>query len=144
MTIDELLENWEKDSQIDITDLDSEVLNISKLHNKYYKMFVNERMILRTLEAKMKQLKLDKFEFYTQGPNEETMKRGWQLPAKGIILKAELPMYMEADKEIIDLSLKIGLAQEKVDFLESIIRTLPNRGYNIKTAVDYRKFINAS
>ena len=61
-----------------------------------------------------------------------------------MILKADVPMYMEADKEIIDLSLKIGLQQEKVEFLESIIKSLNNRGYNIKAAIDFLKFTSGS
>jgi hypothetical protein len=87
-------------------------------------------------------LKLDKYEFFTQGPNEETVKKGWTLPAKGLILKADIPMYMSADQEIINLSLRIGLQEEKIQALESIIRTLNSMGYNIKAAIDWQKFIN--
>jgi hypothetical protein len=92
----------------------------------------------------MKKLKLDKYEFFTQGPDEETQQKGWKLPAKGLILKADIPMYMDADEDIIKLSLKIGVQQEKIELLESIIKTLINRGYNIKTALDWQRFINGS
>jgi hypothetical protein len=88
----------------------------------------------------MKQLKLEKYEFYTQGPNEETQAKGWRIPAKGLILKSDIPMYMDADPEIIKLSLKIGLQQEKLELLESIIKSFGNRGYNIKAAIDWQKF----
>jgi GTP-binding protein YchF len=44
------------------------------------------------------------------------------------------------DKEIIDMSLKIGLQQEKVELLESIIKSLTNRGFQIKAAIDWYKF----
>jgi hypothetical protein len=57
-----------------------------------------------------------------------------------MILKADIPMYMEADKDIIDLSLKIGMQQEKVDFLESIIKSFQTRGYTIKNAIDFMRF----
>jgi hypothetical protein len=70
------------------------------------------------------------------------MKRGWELPAKGLILKNDIPMYMDADKDVIQLSLKIGLQSEKVQALESIIRTINAMGYNIKAAIDWQKFIN--
>lgn len=142
MTIEEIMELWESDSKIDRLELEKEVLKIASLHNKYYRIFVEERMRLRGLEAKMKQLKLDKYEFLTQGPNEESLAKGWSLPAKGMILKAEIPMYLEADKDIIELSLKIGMQQEKIEFLESIIKSFVNRGFNIKTAIDIRKFEN--
>ena len=142
MKIEEILSEWEKDSEVDNTELGDAALRLAKLHHKYYRMLVNEKMILKTYEADMKTLKLDKYEFYTQGPNEETMKKGWELPAKGLILKNDIPMYIDADKDIIQLSLKIGLQGEKVQALESILRTVNSMGYNIKAAVDWQKFIN--
>jgi hypothetical protein len=139
MKIEEILESWKEDSNIDRTELGDEALRIPKLHHKYYQMYIHERLNLRSLEAEMKQLKLDKYEFYTQGPNELTPKE-WKLPPKGMILKADIPMYLEADQELIRLSLKIGLQQEKLELLESIIKSLGNRGYNIKAAIDFLKF----
>ena len=140
MKIEEILESWKEDSNIDRTELGDEALRIPKLHHKYYQMYIHERLNLRSLEAEMKQLKLDKYEFYSQGHNEETMSKGWTLPAKGIILKQDMPMYLDADQDVINLSLKIGLQQEKVDYLDSIIRSLQQRGYSIKSAIEWHKF----
>lgn len=140
MKIEDIFNQWKEDSEIDKTELGDEALKIPKLHHRYYQMFISERLLLRSYEAEMKQLKLDKWEFYTQGPNEETKEKGWILPAKGLILKADIPMYMEADKDIVRLSLKIGIQQEKIELLESIIKSLTNRGYNIKAAIDWQKF----
>lgn len=140
MKFEDIFAAWEKDSTIDRTELADESLKIPKLHHKYYSMFVAERATLRKLEADMKKLKLDKHEFFTLGPNEETRDKGWRLPARGMILKADLPLYMEGDQDIIDLSLKIGMQQEKVEFLESILKTFQTRGYIIKSAIDFTKF----
>jgi len=142
MKLEEIYEQWKKDAEIDITELGNEAIKIAKLHHKYYQILSSERLLLKSQEAEMKKLKLDKYEFFTQGPNEETEKLGWKLPAKGLILKADIPMYIDADNDIIKLSLKIGLQQEKIELLESIIRTLMNRGYNVKAAIDFQKFIN--
>ena len=142
MKIETIMEEWEKDSDIDKTELGDAALKLAKLHHKYYRFLVNEKMILKTYESDMHVLKLDKYEFFTQGPNEETVKKNWALPAKGLILKADIPMYMSADGEIINLSLRIGLQEEKIQALESIIRTLNSMGYNIRAAVDWQKFIN--
>ena len=139
MKFEELFSEWEKDSVIDKTELADEAIKIPKLHHKYYSLLSKERASLKKLELDMKHLKLDKYEFYTQGPNELTPKE-WKLPPKGMILKADIPMYLEADPEIIRLSLKIGLLQEKLELLESIIKSLGNRGYNIKAAIDWQKF----
>jgi hypothetical protein len=144
MHIDEIVALWEQDSKIDNTEIGDEAIKIAKLHHKYYQILINERLVLRQREADLKKLKLDKYEFFTQGPNEDTQKKGWKLPAKGLILKADIPMYMDADDDIIKQSLKIGLQQEKVEFLESVIKMLMNRGYNLKVALEWQRFINGS
>lgn len=141
MKLEEIFEQWKIDSEIDKTELGDEALKVAKLHHKYYQILVSERLLLKSHESEMKRLKLDKYEFFSQGPNEETQSKGWKLPAKGLILKADIPMYMDADEDIIKLSLKIGVQQEKIELVESIIRTLMNRGYNVKAAIEWQKFI---
>ena len=140
MKIEEIMDLWQEDANIDRTELGDAALIIPKLHHKYYKIFVNERMVLRKYEAEMKTLKLDKYEFFTQGPSEETKDKGWRMPAKGLILKSDIPTYMDADSDIINLNLKIGLQQEKVDLLDSIIKTIINRNFIIRSAIDWQKF----
>jgi hypothetical protein len=139
MNIDEILSLWEVDSKIDPTELGEEALKIASLHHKYFQIFTKEKILLRKLESDLKKLKLDKYEFYTQGPNEDTPKH-WRLPPRGMILKTDIPSYMEADKELVELSLKIGYQQEKVELLESIIKSFQYRGYNIKSAIEWHKF----
>jgi len=142
MKLEEIYTEWDTDSEIDTTDLGNESIKIPKLHNKYYRIYTTEKLLLRKFEAEMKELKLDKYEFYTQGPSQESQAKGWILPSRGMILKQEMPMYMEADKDLIALSLKIGYQQEKIDLLESIIKSLVNRGFQIKSAIDFIKFTN--
>lgn len=140
MKLEAIFEEWKKDSEIDMTELAHESIKIPKLHHKYFQIYSTEKMLLRKYEAEMKTLKLDKYEFYTQGPSKESNEKGWVLPARGMILKQEMPMYLDADKELIDLSLKIGYQQEKIELLESIIKSLTNRGFQIKAAIEWNKF----
>lgn len=140
MNIEEIMELWNTDTNIDKTELGDESLKIPKLHSKYYNILIKERLVLRKYYEDMKKLKLDKYEFFTQGPSEETRDKGWRLPPKGMILKGDIPMYMDADQDVIDLTLKIGLQQEKVDLLESIIKTIINRNFVIKNAIEWNRF----
>jgi hypothetical protein len=139
MKLDDIYEQWKKDSELDKTELGDESLKIPKLHHKYFQVYTSEKLLLRKYEGELKQLKLSKYEFYTMGPNEDTPK-DWKLPPRGMILKGDIPMYLEGDQDIINLSLKIGLQQEKVELLESIIKSLTNRGFQIKAAIDWYRF----
>jgi hypothetical protein len=143
MKLEEIYEAWKVDSNIDRTELGEESLKIPKLHHKYFQAYSSEKLLLKKYEMDLKKLKLDKHEFYSQGPNETTPSE-WKLPAKGLILKADIPMYMEADEDIIKMNLKIGIQMEKIELLESIIKSLGNRGYLIKNAIDWARFTSGS
>ena len=140
MTLEEIAALWQEDVNIDKAELGDEALKIPKLHHKYYQVLIHEKLLLKKYEANMKTLKLEKYEFYSQGPTDETRRKGWELPAKGLILKSDLPMYIDADKDIINQSLKIGLQQEKIIYLDSIIKTIMHRGYLIKSAIEWNRF----
>jgi len=140
MKIEKIFEEWDADTDFDKTELGDEALKVSKLHHKYFRILSQERITRRSLEADLKVLRLEKFEFYTQGPSKESVERGWEMPPIGRVVKSEVNNYMEADRDIINLSLKIGIQNEKIDLLESIIKTILSRGYNIKAAIDWEKF----
>ena len=140
MKIQELIDEWNKDCIIDKAKLDDESLKIPLLHSKYYNYFIQEKLILQKLESEYKKLELEKYEFYTMGHTEETKQKGWKLPPKGMVLKADVNMYIKADPDIIDLTTKISLVQEKINFLDSIIKSLQYRSYTIKNAIEFMKF----
>lgn len=140
MKLDDIYQEWEKDSEINRNELGDEALRIPKLHHKYFKIFTQERLTLRKLEFDLKQLKLEKYEFFTQGPTPEQHEKGWKLPPQGKILKSDANNYVDADQDIVNLALRIGMQLEKIELLESIIKTLTNRGFNIKSAIEWEKF----
>lgn len=140
MKLEHIFELWERDSVINRDNLDQESLDASKLHQKYHKIFTQERLILRKYELELKQLRLEKFEFLTQGHTRETQERGWQLPPIGKILKADASTYVDADKDVIELTLKIGIQNEKIELLSSIIKSIMNRGFQVKNAIEWIKF----
>lgn len=140
MRIDDIYALWEKDSNIDRTELGEESLKIPQLHHKYFKLFSQERIVQRALENDYKELYRAKHEYY-QGilSEEELDERKWE-PQQLKILRADLPLYLEADRDLQTLKSKIQLQQEKIDFLESVIKSLQNRGYQIKAAIEWTKF----
>lgn len=144
MKIESIFDLWEQDSKIQREILDDEALKISTLHHKYHKIYTQERLLLRKYESEMKVLKLEKFEFFTMGPTQETQAKGWKLPPVGKVIRSDCQQYIDADKDIIEHTLKIGIQHEKIELLESIIKTLNTRGFQIKTAVDFIKFTSGS
>ena len=49
--------------------------------------------------------------------------------------------YMESDDELVKLKSKVEYIQDIViDFLDSTIKQISNRGFQIKNVIDWRKF----
>ena len=140
MQLDELFENWGKDCNIDRAELGNESTKIPQLHFKYFKFLSNERLLLKKLESEYTVLHKCKWDYY-QGimTLEDLQEKGWeQQPLK--ILKTDLPQYIGSDGDIIKMNQKIAYQKEKIEFLESVIRTINNRGFQIKNAIDWEKF----
>lgn len=140
MKIEEIFLLWEKDASIDRTELGEESLKIPQLHHKYFKIFSHERLVQRSLENELKELTRIKYEYYQGILDEETLKEKEWEPQQLKILRADIPMYMESDKDLLTIKAKIQIQQEKIDLLESIIKSLQNRGYQIKAAIEWTKF----
>lgn len=140
MKLDEIQSMWVNDSQIDRTELGEESLRIPQLHSKYYNLFSAERMTLRKLEQEYKELYRTKFEYYNGTISEEDLKEhGWE-PFQLRILKSDTNIYLQSDRDLSRTELRIELQKEKVEFLESIIKNLPARGYQINAAIAWEKF----
>lgn len=140
MKLTEIFEEWKKDSTIDRTELGNASLHIPLLHGKYYKMLCDERTLLKVRKDEYNKLLKVKHE-YLLGllDTDEIKQRGWN-PQPLKILKADLPLYINADEELSTIDARIGVQQEKVELLESIIKVIINRGYSIRNAIDWEKF----
>lgn len=141
MKLELIQEEWERDSLIDRLSLSAELAKIPKLHAKYWKMLINERMRLRIIETELKTLSNDKFWFFLQGHDEDTRAKGWELPPRGkIVVKEEAKMLVDSDKEVIELTLRMSAQREKALLLEDIVKSIHNRSYIIRSMIDFMKF----
>ena len=140
MHIDEILDMWKKDSELDPVDLANHSLEIVKLHAKYLRMLSNERVLLKGLKHNYKQLLKLKYEYYTGTISQEDLAEKEWKPFQLKILKQDVSMYTDSDEDVVKLSLKIGIQEEKVEALESIIKAINNRGFQIKNYIDFMRF----
>lgn len=144
MKLEDIQNLWDADSQIDRSELGDESLRIVKLHAKYFKIYSQERLLLRKMEADLKELYRDKYEWYNGNISQEQLtERGWE-PNPLKILRTDVAMYIGADEVMRTASLRVDLQNEKVMFLESIIKSLSTLGYNIKNAIEWSKFQNGT
>lgn len=140
MKLDEIHQMWSDDCNIDRLELGEESLKIPKLHSKYLRVYSEERLILKRLEEERKEFVKLKYDYYRGILPEEDLKANGWLPFQLNVLKSDVPMYLEADQEIVKLNLRVAVQQEKVDTLEAIIKSISNRSFLIRNAIEYEKF----
>ena len=58
------------------------------------------------------------------------------------ILKVDIEKYLSSDDDLSLIRLRLSYTKEKVDYLESVIKIISNRQWNIRSAIDWRKFLN--
>jgi hypothetical protein len=139
---DDINEMWSKDCKINETDLMTESRRIPELHSKYYNLFFKEALKVKKIKADLKELERAKFEYYTGSMDEEELKeRGWK-PNPLKILRQDIDKYLQSDRDIINISLKIAYYEERANYLESIVRQINNRNFIIKSMIDWAKFTN--
>jgi len=56
------------------------------------------------------------------------------------ILKQDVDKYLKADDELIKLEQKVTYIQSVVDYLDKTIRIISNRTFQIKNAIEWKKF----
>jgi hypothetical protein len=146
MKIEDIIEAWEKDNQFDTTNLTRESADIPKLHNKYFRIYMGEGMKLRTAKEKFKILKRDRMEWLLGKLSKEDIDEyGWEPgPDRTISTKTEAREQVEQDEIIVNETLRIAAMEMKVEYLESIIKMINNRGFQIKAMVDWERFRTGS
>jgi hypothetical protein len=55
-------------------------------------------------------------------------------------MKNEIDMYLDSDKDIITNNIRIVNQKEKISFLEEVLKNINQRNFQIKNAIDWRKF----
>ena len=131
---------WAADSPLDETNLVGESKRIPLLHSKYYNMYYREVLRVKKLKAEYKELEMDKRNYYDGSMAEEDLReKGWK-PFRLKVIRNDLDKYIQADKEVIKLSLTIDFHTANANYLEDIIKTIHSRNFVVKNMIDILKF----
>jgi len=140
MDTNQISEMWAKDAPIDETNLVGESKRIPLLHSKYYNLYYKEVLRVKKLKAEYKELERLKREYYDGSMDRQTLaEMGWE-PFQLKILRNDMDKYIQADKDIIKLSLTIDFHTANANYLEDIIKTIHSRNFVVKNMIDILKF----
>ena len=140
MNIESLRTMVQSDLKIDESNLHTESIKTPQLHNKYLVFYQNSKLELEKLELEEKILKKDKWLYYTGKIGQDDLESyGWE-PFDYNILKTDVPMFIDADKDIQKIRAKNSLQRMLVDYLENVIKIITGRQWSIKSAIEWIKF----
>jgi hypothetical protein len=144
MDIETIKKMVEKDMQIDDVNLDLESLKTPQLHGKYLNILHEESLSLHKSMMEIKELKRLKWEYYLGKLDQETLdEKGWQ-PFGLKILRNDIDIYLDSDKDLLRMEARIHYQKEKVKYLESVLQGLGRRGWDIKSAIEWKKFMSGA
>lgn len=129
---------WEKDSQIDIDNLHQESINIPVLHSKYYDIYNNLVLLKAKAEQQRKNVRHERYEYYSGKADPDVYQKD-PFPKK-VRDKDAMNKYLDADEKLSTISMKIEYYQVMINYVDSILKQISNRTYQIKNSIEFLKF----
>ena len=136
--LSEIQSMWEKDSKIDPDNLHIESLNIPILHAKYHDLYNNLILLRKKAEQQRKNIRHERYEYFSGKADPEVYVEnpfGIKIRDKDTMTK-----YLDADEKLSSSSLKIDYYDTMLVYIESILKQITNRTYQIKNAIEFMRF----
>ena len=140
MKFEEIQIAWTRDCKMDETELSHESIKIPQLHNKYLIFYSNEKLRFKEIKFLFAGLIKRKRDYYSGRMTAKELEMADWEPFQLKLLKADVQEYIDADDNVIESKKLLALQEEKVNYLESIVKSLTTRGYLIKNAIDWKRF----
>ncbi len=136
--LDDLQKMWEKDSIIDKDNLHDESLNIPCLHAKYFDIYNKIFLLRKRAEQQRKNIRHERYEYFSGKADAEVYV---ETPfGKKIRDKDTVSKYLDADEKLSNCSLKIDYYDTMLTYIESILKVIQNRTFQIKNALEFMRF----
>ena len=138
LNLEAIQELWEKDAKIDRDNLHEASLNIPSLHAKYFELYNTIFLLRKNAEQQRKNIRHERYEYFSGKADPEVYVEN---PfGKKIRDKDTMTKYLDADEKLYNSSLKIDYYDTMLVYLESILKVIQNRSFQIKNAIEFMRF----
>ena len=138
MTLDEL--KTQASSDLPITDqehLDQESFRNQEIKARWLDYKTRYELLLVRNKGDYQKLYRDKWEYYG---GKSDAKVYVTKPFDLKVLKTDLAMYINSDDDIIELGAKISYLEIVIKFIDGVIKSIDNRGWDVSHAIGWKKF----
>jgi hypothetical protein len=138
LDLDAIQRMWEQDSKIDPDNLHTESLNIPILHSKYFEIHNTILLLKKKAEQQKKNIRHQKYEYFTGKADPDVYLEN-PFPKK-VRDKETLQGYLDSDEKLSQSSLKVDYYETMLIYVDSILKMISNRTYQIKNAIEFMRF----
>jgi len=138
--LDTIQKMWSEDAKIDPDNLHTESLNIPQLHAKYFDLYNTIFLLRKKAEQQKRNIRHERYEYYS-GKSDPDVYIDNPFPKK-IRDKDTMQKYLDADEKLSTVCLKIDYYDTMLVYIESILKMIQNRTYQIKNAIEYQRFMS--
>ena len=138
LDLDAIQRMWEQDSKIDPDNLHTESLNIPILHSKYFEIHNTILLLKKKAEQQKKNIRHQKYEYFTGKADPDVYLEN-PFPKK-VRDKETLQGYLDSDEKLSQASLKVDYYETMLIYVDSILKMISNRTYQIKNAIEFMRF----
>ena len=136
--LDTIQKMWEEDAKIEPDNLHTESLGIPSLHAKYFELYNTIFLLRKKAEQQRKNIRHERYEYFSGKADPVVYVEN---PfTKKIRDKDTMTKYLDADEKLSNSSLKIEYYDTMLTYLESILKVVQNRTYQIKNAIEFMRF----
>lgn len=143
MKLTELQEAWKTDAQIDHTNLGRSAARTPELHAKYLNLLTSARLQARKAESDYYKLRNVKYRYFRgELTRQELDNLGWAQYQGVKPLKSDMDEMLNTDTDLITAQDKLEYLKTVLYQLESILKSIHSRTWDIKNAIEWEKFSN--
>lgn len=131
-----------KGLRIDDNYLGETTIATPKLHSKYLKILIGVKLKHTKLQSDYNQLRKNKFRYYRgEMSRDELNTLEWEQWQGVKPLKNEMDEFLQGDTELNTTKVRLEYLETMIYLLESILGQLKARDWQIKTAVEWKRFL---
>jgi len=141
ITLEQLQEMWQEDCKVDELNLGQESTKIPELHSKYLNHLTTLRLQCRKAQSELMKLRRLKWKYYRgELDQKELNELGWDQYLGNAPLNNQMNDILDTDQEIIKLTDKLEYVNTCLTFVESCMKSISSRSFDIKNAIEWTKF----
>ena len=121
----------------DLEHIDQESFKNQMIKQKWLDFKADFELLLIKSKTDHQQMYREKWEYYG-GKADAKVYASKPFDIK--VMKTDLQMYIQSDDDILRLQNKMGYYESCVDYCKGVIKSIDNRGWDIRNATDWKKF----